>query len=749
MRGVRKLACVSIGYSAAVFIAHYLLDTRAVFWMALVCAALCLASLLLRGNTRKRLLLILLAATFGFGFYGLRYNADVVPAEALAGSKMSVDAVLTEAPETRSSCLLLYVRFAGGELDGTDGMLFDYAKQTSGLSPGDVIRAEVKMKSALTRYGEETDLNLSKGLYALATLDGDFTVIGYERSLRYALSSIGEPLRNEIRRLFPADTSPFILALLTGDKTEYYGDDAFSTSMSLAGLAHVVAVSGMHVAFLVGFLQLILGRNRRSALVCVALVWGFVVMVGAPPSSVRAAIMQTMLLMAYVFRQENDAITSLSFALALILLANPFACGSISLQLSFAAMAGILLLTQPIYTWLIGESKNRALVYLAGIAAGSTAATALTLPLCALYFGYVSVLSLLANILCLWCISLLFCGGYIVCAVGAVFAPVGRALAWLISWFVRYIRLVVTFIAGIPFSTVYVENKLVWLWLASVYLVFALYILIRRKHRLTALIPIGVCIGSFVLLVVGMRSAMLRDPGTLAVLDVGSGQCIAVTSHENTVVIDCGAAGIADNPGSMLSSYLHANGRNRVDCLFLTHLHTDHAKGVKKLLNSIEVGTLVLPEKAYESSLYNDVMSTAKRKNVTVLFARNNRDLSFGDISVEYFCIPSNDDGLIYRVRMDDFTMLVTGDAEKKAERELTEREDLSDTDLYIVAHHGSKYSNCEELLDEMRPKTAVISVGTNSYGHPTPETLERLDAVGAEIFRTDEDGRFILRLGE
>ena len=140
-------------------------------------------------------------------------------------------------------------------------------------------------------------------------------------------------------------------ALLAGYKGDYYENDRLYASMSISGLAHVVAVSGMHVAFLVGVLQSMMGKNRGSSLLCMGLVWAFVVMVGSPPSAVRAGIMLSLLLLAPVMGRVNDRTTSLSFAMTLILISNPFAAGSISLQLSFGAMAGIFLFSQPIYEY--------------------------------------------------------------------------------------------------------------------------------------------------------------------------------------------------------------------------------------------------------------------------------------------------------------------------------------------------------------------------------------------------------------
>ncbi|MDO4816194.1 MAG: DNA internalization-related competence protein ComEC/Rec2 [Bacillota bacterium] len=755
MRGVRKLAAVCVGFSAAVFAAHYLLSPDMLISAAAVCAAMGILGFAFRKNTRLRIVLLFFAAAVGF--LGYKYNVDtfLAPCEEMADREVTLNAVVTAYPEERKSCTLLYVRFCDDALPKTDGVLFDYSGSAASLCPGDEIRVDVKLRSAQTRYGEETDINISKGLCAVGYINGECRVTDHKNvSLMYLPKQIGHALGEKIREIFPESSEGFMLALLTGDRTDYYGDGKLSSSMSTAGLAHVVAVSGMHVAFLVGFLMAAMGRNRRSALMSIALVWAFVIMVGAPPSSVRAAVMQTMLLAAYLFRREYDNITVLSFAMAVILALNPFACGSISFQLSFGAMAGIMLFTQPLYVWLVEKvlvvrgRLRRLWDYLAGVLASSVAATVFTVPLIAAHFGYVSVLSPLANILCLWCISLLFCGGYVICAIGYIVPAVAKILAWIISYLVQYIALVVKWIADIPFSAVYVENKLTVLWLAASYAAFAAFLLLKRKHKISALIPIGVTVLGFAALIISLRISAANDPGTISIMDVGSGQCIAITSGNNAVAVDCGRGSISENPGDMLSSYLHANGRSYVDAVVLTHLHKDHANGVCKLLNSIEVGMLILPSEAdEENGLLEEILAAADENNVSVAFIDRDCSYCFGEISLELYALEANSGALMLTADIGDYTMLVAGDAEKKAELELAEREDLSETDLLVVGHHGSKYSSCEEFLDEVNPEIAVISVGYNSYGHPTQEVLDRLEETEAEVYRTDLDGRFLLRL--
>lgn len=759
MKGVRKLAIASAGYCAAIFLAHYLVPRGQLVYAAALSALFLLSSLLLRGRAKKRLIIFAIAAAIGFAHYEMHERLTVDACAPYAEREYLLSARVTEYPDERDSCTLLYVKLNDEQLPKVKTLVIDYGKSSGDLEPGDEIQLKIKLHSAAERYGEETDSNISKSIYLTGYTSEHIEKTGtWELSFLYFPKNIGHALHSRIRSLFPDDTAPFMLALLSGYKGDYYENDKLYASMSISGLAHVVAVSGMHVSFLVGVLQSVMGRNRRSSILCIGMVWLFVLMVGSPPSAIRAGIMLSLLLLAPVFGRVNDRATSLSFALALILMQNPFAAGSISLQLSFGAMAGIFLFAQPLYERINSFLRLPAFLepagkYVSATLSSSLAVTVFTVPLAAAHFGYVTLIAPVVNILCLWSISLLFCGGYVACMIGLAAPVLGTFLASCLSYLVRYIACVVEYTAKLSFTAVYVENPYVFAWLCLTYLLFAVFLALRRgKRKLSPALPCALSL--FILLGVFWitRRDMLADRGTISVMDVGNGQCIAVTAGENTVVIDCGSYGIAGNAGSMLSGYLHAKGRADVDYLMLTHLHEDHAAGAVRLMNLMNVDVLILPDNTEDTDpggMLEELLLTAEANDTEVMYITRDTVLRSGDISL--FIYESSErgrrdeSGIMSTVSVGDYDMLVTGDVEMSVERELVREHELEDTDLLIVPHHGSRYSTSKELLEEASPETAVISVGYNRYGHPTEEVLERLEEYGIRVMRTDELGRIII----
>ena len=192
---------------------------------------------------------------------------------------------------------------------------------------------------------------------------------------------------------------------------------------------------------------------------------------------------------------------------------------------------------------------------------------------------------------------------------------------------------------------------------------------------------------------------------------------------------------------------------DRLDIL-LTHLHSDHTTGVVRLLNLMNVNTVILPDNAEDTNgddVLDDIIAACEDNGTKIVYITRDTEFTAGAIRLSVYESSErgsrDESGIMSTVSIGDYDMLVTGDVEKVVERELVSSHDLSGTELLIVPHHGSKYSTSDELLSELRPETAVISTGYNRYGHPTKETLDKLNEYGVNVLRTDELGRIVLHV--
>ena len=238
----------------------------------------------------------------------------------------------------------------------------------------------------------------------------------------------------------------------------------------------------------------------------------------------------------------------------------------------------------------------------------------------------------------------------------------------------------------------------------------------------------------------------------MTALDVGQGQSLVVFSGEDTIVIDCGNINSLDDAGDRAGSYLCSRGRDDIDLLVLTHLHADHADGVLRLMAYLPVKEILVgPDMEDPNGLMQPIREAALHSGTNITVLCEDRTETYGAISLQLFA-PGNEGEINERcvtakIGIDGYDLLVTGDINMAAERELMAKDELSNIEVLVVGHHGSKYASSPELLESSGAYTAIISCGDKTFGHPTPETLERLDKCGYTVFRTDEDGMVELRV--
>ncbi len=725
-------------------------------YIAAALAVISLGALLFRGVRRRRVFILLLSASVGFLWWWGHYTVHIEPCEALAGQTAEVTAVVTDYPQEGDGYIKLEVRVTDGA-PRERAVLYLYSGELPELVPGDVIQTEIKITSALIRGGERTRTYTAQNQNLLGYIKGDVTVTGRsDLAWLYFPSVLCQQVKTLCGEIFPADTAPFMTALLTGDTTELKNDGGHYTAMRLSGVLHIVAVSGMHLFILTAFCQTVLGRSRRASILCILVIVLFTLMAGCRPSIVRAAVMQTMLLLAPIFGRENDPPTSLSAALLLLLLINPAAVAGVGLQLSFACVAGLLLLIPRPTAWCRGQlpMKNGLIRATAESLACTISATAFALPLSAWYFGTVPLFSPAANLLTVLAVEICFGAGYVLCIIGAVLPGLAALLGWLLSWLARWCLLVYETIAAVPFACLYTTDNRAAMWLLGVYgLVILWYILRRRGIYIRFGIPASLCvIGLCAVLLTGDASLWQRS-AMLTVLDVGQGESVALTDETAAVLIDCGGSGM-DNAGDVAADHLLSQGRSRVDVLILTHLHEDHTNGVEELLYRMTVGYLIYPADAEDGDdTLTDILTLAESQGTQIVALTSACTAQVGDMTLTMYLPQAGSDenerGIVVLAEAGSGSALIMGDAGEDAELALLEQGAVPDVDVLVVGHHGSKTASNPLFLRAVQAETAVISVGYNSYDLPAEEILDRLSAYCPAVLRTDEAGSVTIAMTE
>lgn len=734
---MRIVAIFTFSFAVAVAAAQYVLPGALWLPVAMACLLLVLFFPLLQGRARHLLPLI------GWGLaVGLTYNwcyAQLVsvPAEALAGTERLAEMTVCDYPAATDYGTKMTVRL---DCLPHGKAVYYGGEELLDLVPGQTITDVVRLSSA-SRIREDDITNFtSRGIFLLAYRGGEAEVgEGSRGSPRWWPIRLGHAMAERTEHLLEGDAGAFLAAILTGDKSRL--SEQASIDLSEAGVYHILAVSGMHCVFLLGLLEELLGRHRRRLLAAagIPVLLFYTLLAGCSLSVVRSCVMLIFLLLAPLTGRDRDGPTALAGALLLILLQNPYSIASISLQLSFAAVAGLLWLTPRLHLGLLGEKKRGQVSrFLVGSLSASCGALVFTIPLSGCYFNNLVLVSPLANLLCIWVAGIIFGAGLMAVLLSWLWLPLGQLLALIPGLLIRYVLGVSHLLARLPSHALYFDNPYLWCWLFFAYVLLAI---VFRKGRRTVLL--AGCCAALTLTATVWLGAQTLTAGTMdiTVLDVGQGSAVLVESDGTAVLIDCGSGNSWYSAGEIAADRLATVGCYQLDYLVLTHFDSDHVNGLTALLARMPVEKLLVPE----SGEGQDPLAAAAAAGTEVRTVTEQTAFPVG--RAEVMVLPpvntgeSNEAGLTALAALDGFELLVTGDMDAATERKLLEAYPLPDVEVLIAGHHGSATSTSQDLLNVVKPERVIVSVGSNSYGHPTPEVLLRLQQSGAEVYRTDLQG--------
>lgn len=623
-----------------------------------------------------------------------------------------------------------------------------YLQREEPLQPGDQVQVTAQLR--LTTHGgdQEPTYHRGSGIFLLAYARDEARVTHGAGGLREIPARLRRAMGERLEELFSSDVGGFAQALLLGEKSGL--SDTQRNQLSLAGMSHIVAVSGMHLSILFGLVYVLTFRQRvLSALLGIPIAVFFAAVAGFTPSVTRAALMLSLALLARLLRREYDSPSALAFAVLALLLWNPLTVASVSFQLSVGAVAGILCFSGRLYAWMtrrLGKGRGvgpRLARALASSVAVSLGATVWTAPLAAWTFGTVSLLSPLTNLLVLWAVSLGFYGVLLACALSFVWLPLGQALAWCTAPLLRLILGVGGWTSGLPLAGIFPgESPYLAAWVGFALVLLGVFLWGKcRGKKCFALALSASLVLALVLGYLEPRGERFR----VTVLDVGQGQCILLQTGEKTYVVDCGGPA-AEGAGEKAARHLLTQGRTCVDGLILTHFDEDHVSGVKQLLERLPVERVYMPN-APEDETCADLVTAAGEG---ACFVEEDLHLVIDEAELWIFAplsrTTSNESGLSVLFTAGECDTLITGDMNQNLERRLLATHTLPDIELLVAGHHGAKSSTGTDLLDALRPEVIAVSVGANSYGHPAPEMLERAAQAGCQVFRTDEAGTLMFR---
>lgn len=748
----RPLFCAAVLFTAGCIAGYYLNFPYVV--LLIFAAALCFCLFLFHKSRRMcAMLLVLMMLPLGAFRFETAWNA-VSPLEDQPVAMLS--GRICKTPQWRSDtertvCVLDDVSIDGISLNRRIRL---YLRGDTELLQKVELAQRICCTAHIWRADEATNpyqFNFSdylrvRGLsgYATAKIEEaelslpDYGFIDLPERLREAIAA-------RIDRVFP-ENSAIVKAFIIGDRSDM--DEEDRASFNRAGAAHLLAVSGMHISMLAGFVYYLLGKllNRKTSfLITLAVLMLYGLITAFPPSLLRALIMFAVFGSAPLFGRFSDPPTRLASALLLQLIIAPADILSSGFVLSYGASAGIIFLSLPLQhlTHTNAFFQRRPVYGLRGLftrripqwiirSVISTCAAQLAIyPAVIHYFGSQSLWSFLTNLAAVP----LAMSAFIASVIGAItaFSPIVRLSDLLFGWLYAFVR----FMAGLPLSAVHTARFPMWLTLLFVLVCFASSELSRIPSKIRRFLPLFIIPA---VILSDISASLTTRRCSIVFMDAGQADCAMIRTDGHVYLVDTG------DSYSPAADYISAMNYH-IDGIFLSHPHDDHCGGLESILDC------TVPDVIYISSNWNSLEADEGIPEAiarAVSLGSQIRYVSEGDsfaLSSEtnmkvlapaegFPASSANNDSLILHLKYGACSALFTGDMPADAMSDT-----LPDTDILKVSHHGAGDGTDARLLYAATPSLSIIPVGYNNYGHPESGTLELLEAAGSRILRTDYSG--------
>lgn len=567
---------------------------------------------------------------------------------------------------------------------------------------------------------------------------------GFSRSGQFLLD-----MREKFGKIFDkaaGESAPVFRAIVLGDK----GELAPETKMryQMAGIIHILAISGLHISVLgVGLYELLMRTGlgiRLAGMVSLTVMLGYGIMTGGGVSTMRAVIMFLVSVGAKLLGRIYDMQTALSLAAVLILLDAPAYLLDGGFWLSFGAVTGVGIIA-PVFCGICKVKGRLGKMFVSSLAVQVT-----TLPVMLWFYGEISIAGVFLNLLVLPTVGIVLGSGAAAALAGLggnaaamlCILP-GRGLLWVYEGLCELAE-------KIPFCT-WVGGK-PEIWQMGVYYAMLAIAVFVWKYRNLA----GAAVVLTLLCTVVIRWRPEAD-FRITCLDIGQGDAIVVeTPSGQNFLIDGGSSNKKEICRYQILPYLKNRGVSYIEAVFISHTDNDHISGIQEFLDyqvagvsSVKIGSLVLPKWRNPPDAWKKLAESARRAGVKVLTAKSG-DVFYGKNVELRVLAPGeeargenvNEEGMVLEMVYGSFKGIFTGDIGIETEEKLLEEKVLEDVSYLKVGHHGSGYSTGEVFLQTILPEFAVISVSeTNTYGHPSGETMQRLQKAGAKVYCTKDRG--------
>ena len=535
-----------------------------------------------------------------------------------------------------------------------------------------------------------------------------------------------------------------------------FGDDAVSPPDNIkqsfinSGLLHILAASGMNVAFIYSFFFLILNffkvPFKINVGICIFAVLTYVLMTGLGASVLRAALMLLFVLVGKLIDRDAHNIALLFFVAFLMLIYNPMYLNDVGFQLSFIVTFGLLITTP----YLI-QSKYKIVNWIIGTIFIPIIAQLWVIPIQIFYFNNISIYSVFANIMSVPILSVISFGGFI-SSLLSVITPISHFICqsfdFILNPLITLLVNISDFWGNLPNSTLQTTHshplQIIIYYLILLNIVGFIDKDFCKKYFNFLKITLPALVVILLISTISVPNKNLE----ITVFDVGNADAFMIKTLDNKFfMLDTGKSGY--NGGKtqaemLILKYFRDNGIKKLDSIIVTHFDNDHSGGAVDLLNNLNVEKIYVNSASHPSNSANEIYKTAQSRNTKIIEAKNEQIVySCDDLKITNYIyggvagIGDNESSIVTLLTYKDFSMLFMGDAGIQTFNMLKPNLPKNVTVLK-VGHHGASGVINKNMTDFLNPEYSIVSTGENKFGHPSIYTLETLR--NSKVLRTDTD---------
>lgn len=648
----------------------------------------------------------------------------------------------------------------GSDGSGTKALLIAYKGEDGGsksFSYGDTIllKCEPELCEGADNSGEidYSPYYKSKGVYVRLGADAkDIKVLGHDVNL-FNVWDLAHICRGKIEsaldRCFSGDNLGLIKGIILSNRKD--ASKEFREAINIAGISHVCVASGMHAGYVFSFIMwlcVVLRIKKKAAYpICSAALF-FFAMVEANASSMRAAVMISISLLAFLVSGDETKEWSTFTGAFLMLALNPYYIFDVGFMLSFASVTGIQMfypLAKEKLPPCLAANKIFDIIVI------SLCAQVFTIPLLGYYFGYISAYAVLTNVLVTWIVPVIMLAGMICVVLYCIVPVAGIAAAKVTCAALIYVRAIVLAVSGFPGAKIVLHRPGKVQTVILLLIPLCIYFAFKRKRKLLKPAMIGLS----VLLIFNVFADGISDCfSKVYFINVGEADASVIkTAGGQNIMIDGGgsAAYSKANLGeTTVMPYLNYRNIKKLDVLVVTHFDKDHVQGALYLCENMRVAKVVLPKRSesYKNEYKEKIEKTAKEKGIKIVYVSAGDSLVLKDGTKIEVMLPCSNLGefeenrysMLAKITVGGVKLLYTGDIDKVAEMAAIKNGNDLKCDILKSAHHGSNTSNSLPFIEKADPTYAVISCG-RSDSHPAESTIKTLNKTGAKIYRTNLSG--------